>query len=180
MRSSIWMSMAVTTAVLVACGEQETKPPVTPAAAQFEPRRAPAPPPPAAQPEPDVNRSTVVIAQDIRNACGISDVDAYFNFDSSVVLPTYQGTLRKLSDCFSTGPLMGRQMRLIGHADPRGDDEYNMLLGGRRANSVKDVIVAQGMNGAKIETSSRGEMDATGTEEQTWSKDRRVDILLGD
>jgi peptidoglycan-associated lipoprotein len=70
-------------------------------------------------------------------------------------------------------------MRLVGHADPRGEDEYNMLLGGRRADNVKAAIVAEGMAGGKIATTSRGELDATGTEETSWSKDRRVDVMLG-
>jgi len=178
MTFSTWMSVVVSAAVLLACGEAEKTPPLTPAAAKFEPRRTPAPEPaPVVQEE---EKSTVVIAPDIRSACGISDVDAYFEFDSSAVLPEYQGTLRKLSDCFSTGPLTGRQMRLVGHCDPRGDDEYNMLLGQRRAASVKNAISNQGLSEAKMETSSRGEMDATGTDELTWAKDRRVDILLAE
>jgi peptidoglycan-associated lipoprotein len=54
-----------------------------------------------------------------------------------------------------------------------------MLLGGRRADNVKSAIVTAGLDGAKIDSTSRGEMDATGTDESSWSKDRRVDIMLG-
>ena len=71
-------------------------------------------------------------------------------------------------------------MRLAGHADPRGEPEYNMVLGGKRAENVKGFIAKKGMNGDKISTTSRGEMDATGTDEATWTKDRRVDVVLGD
>ena len=70
-------------------------------------------------------------------------------------------------------------MRLVGHADPRGDEEYNMVLGGRRADNVKSAIVQAGLHSSKIATTSRGEMDATGTDEAGWEKDRRVDVMLG-
>ena len=86
--------------------------------------------------------------------------------------------LRKLAVCFSTGPLAGRQMGLVGHADPRGESEYNMLLGERRATNVKQVIVSEGLAPDKMSTSSRGEMDATGTDEASWARDRRVDVVL--
>ena len=70
-------------------------------------------------------------------------------------------------------------MRLVGHADPRGDEEYNMVLGGRRADNVKAAIAGAGLDSAKMATTSRGEMDATGTDEAGWERDRRVDIMLG-
>jgi peptidoglycan-associated lipoprotein len=70
-------------------------------------------------------------------------------------------------------------MKLVGHADPRGEDEYNMVLGGRRADNIKNAIVTAGMSGAKVDSTSRGEMDASGTDEAGWSNDRRVDIMLG-
>jgi peptidoglycan-associated lipoprotein len=70
-------------------------------------------------------------------------------------------------------------MRLVGHADPRGDEEYNMTLGNRRADNVKTAIVDAGLAASQVATTSRGEMDATGTDEASWEKDRRVDVLLG-
>jgi peptidoglycan-associated lipoprotein len=148
--------------------------------------QAPAPPPPSAAPAPppekvgDVpTRSNISISEDIRKACGLSDTDAYFAFDSANVRPQDHAILQKLASCFSTGPLKGRTMRLVGHADPRGDEEYNMVLGGRRADNVKGAIVGAGLDSGKIATTSRGEMDATGTDEAGWEKDRRVDIMLG-
>ncbi len=87
--------------------------------------------------------------------------------------------LKKLATCFTTGPLKGRQMNLVGHADPRGEDEYNMLLGGRRADNVKGAIIGAGMDQAKVSSTSRGEMDATGTDDAGYIQDRRVDIVLG-
>jgi len=161
----------------IACGGSEAKPPATPAA-------APAPPPPAAPPpanvDNDATKGQLNIDPSIRKACGISDTEAYFAFDSANVNSQYRGVLKKLADCFMTGPLKGRLMRLVGHADPRGEESYNLALGGQRADNVKKLIVDEGMATAKVETTSRGEMDATGTDEASWAKDRRVDVVLGD
>ena len=77
-----------------------------------------------------------------------------------------------------TGPLKGRKMQFLGHADPRGGSDYNMTLGQSRADSVKQYVNDHGMDASRTDSSSRGAMDATGTDEPSWARDRRVDILL--
>jgi peptidoglycan-associated lipoprotein len=134
---------------------------------------------PAARPSSDANRSIVAIAPSIRAACGISDSEAFFPYDSAAVRPEDRAILRKLADCFATGPLKTKRMRLVGHADPRGDEEYNYLLGQRRADNVKFGITSSGMVGERVATTSRGEDDAKGLSEAGWAKDRRVDVMLG-
>lgn len=166
-----------TSFVLVACGSDPPPPAVAPDPV--------APPPAALPPAPpekvgDVpSKSNINISEDIRKACGITDAEAFFAYDSANVRPQDKAVLTKLATCFTSGPLKGRQMRLVGHADPRGDEEYNMSLGNRRADNVKNAIVDAGLAAAQVATTSRGEMDATGTDEASWEKDRRVDVLLG-
>lgn len=121
----------------------------------------------------------ISISDDVRKACGISDNEAYFAFDSAYVRSNDRQTIDKLAKCFSSGPLKGRHMELVGHADPRGDDGYNLALGGSRADSVKKLVVKEGLSSSSVLTTSRGEMDATGTDESSWARDRRVDILAG-
>jgi peptidoglycan-associated lipoprotein len=136
---------------------------------------------PAEPPKDDGKSPTTAqlnISPDIQKACGISSSDAYFAFDSANVRPQDRKILAKLATCFSTGPLAGEQMRLVGHADPRGESEYNMVLGENRASNVKKAIAAEGLDSNKMSTTSRGEMDATGTDEATWARDRRVDIMI--
>jgi peptidoglycan-associated lipoprotein len=130
------------------------------------------------EPPPSPTRSVVAIAEDIRKACGISDADAHFAYDSARVTSTDHPILKKLVECFTTGPLAKQQMRLVGHADPRGGEEYNLVLGGSRADGVKDFLVDRGLSAMQATTSSRGEMDAKGSDERSWAEDRRVDILL--
>ncbi|HEX3344412.1 MAG TPA: OmpA family protein [Polyangiaceae bacterium] len=123
--------------------------------------------------------SAVRISDEIVRACGISAPNAYFAFDSDHVRDDDAHVLQQVATCFSTGPLKGRTLKLVGHADPRGGSEYNDTLGQKRADSVKDYIVGKGMDKAKAESSSRGAMDATGTDDPSWARDRRVDVMLG-
>jgi len=53
-----------------------------------------------------------------------------------------------------------------------------MALGGRRADNVKSVMVSLGLSSGNVVTSSRGKMDATGTDEASWAKDRKVDVNM--
>ncbi|HET9956038.1 MAG TPA: OmpA family protein [Polyangiaceae bacterium] len=175
---TVALALFVSCAALAACGSDP--PP---------PARSPVPPPPPAppaaeqpaNPKPSDNptQSNLVISDEIKKACGISDAEAYFAFDSANIRAQDRAVLKKLADCFTTGPLKGRRMRLVGHADPRGDDEYNRVLGQRRADNVKGAITTAGLESSRMETTSRGEDDAVGTEEASWAKDRRVDVLLG-
>ena len=176
MKSTVLAVFVSCGVVLGACGSDPVPPPNSP---------PPAPPPvEAPQPLPkaqdDGGKGNIQISPDIKKACGITDAEAYFGFDSANVREPDRVVLKKLAVCFSTGPLAGRQMRLVGHADPRGDEEYNRVLGQRRADNVKGAIASQGLDSAKMLTTSRGEDDATGTEDASWSRDRRVDIVLGD
>ncbi|AXO14532.1 MULTISPECIES: peptidoglycan-associated lipoprotein Pal [Thalassospira] len=62
-----------------------------------------------------------------------------------------------------------------GHADERGTREYNLALGERRANSVKDYLIALGIDPSRIETISYGKERpvALGHDEESWAKNRR-------
>lgn len=155
-----------------ACGSAPPKPVASPTVA------ATPPPPRSASVEKSPDRAVVQIAEDIRKACGVSDDDAYFAFDSSRLTQREHDVLHKVAVCFESGPLSGRSMHVVGHADPRGTDEYNLVLGGARADAVKNYLHREGLSDGKIATTSRGDMDASGKDEAGWAKDRRVDILL--
>jgi peptidoglycan-associated lipoprotein len=120
-----------------------------------------------------------MISEEVRRACGIPDDDAYFAFDSSSLLSADISPLDAVASCFTVGPLRGRSVRLIGHADPRGSSEYNLTLGQSRADSVEGYLGRRGLTRSKIGTTSRGSNDATGVDESGWAHDRRVDVMLG-
>ncbi len=124
-------------------------------------------------------RGNISISEDVKKACGLSDDEAYFAFDSAHLNDQNKKIIHKLADCFVSGPMKDQRMSLIGHADPRGTEDYNMALAGRRADSVKQLIVTDNMPDGRVATTSRGDMDAKGTDEASWAKDRRVDVTAG-
>lgn len=136
-------------------------------------------PPKADEKQSSPTASSIHIDDAILKACGIEAPKAHFGFDSAHVLPEDAEPLEKVAKCFSSGPLKGRTLKLIGHADPRGESEYNFVLGNTRAEAVGGFISSKGLDKAQIASTSRGELDATGTDEDGWARDRRVDLMLG-
>jgi peptidoglycan-associated lipoprotein len=126
--------------------------------------------------------ATLGVSDDLATACKLRlDNPATapkFDFDKSEVLPADREVLAKVAECLTAGPLRGRSVRLIGRADARGEQQYNMVLGAHRASGVADYLAQAGLNRAKVDLTSRGALDAVGVDEQDLSADRRVDILL--
>jgi len=77
----------------------------------------------------------------------------------------------------------GLRIRISGHCDERGSDEYNLALGNRRATAAKQYVVSHGIDGSRIETVSYGEERplAPGHDEESWAQNRRdeFEILSG-
>ncbi|MDI1443632.1 OmpA family protein [Polyangium sp. 6x1] len=122
---------------------------------------------------------SVHIEDRIVKACG--DIPrARFAFDSTEIEPEATKALDALARCFTTGPLAGKGMKLVGHADPRGETEYNFGLGQKRAGTVADFLGKKGLEKSRVETSSRGEIEAIGVDEEGWAQDRKVDVYLAD
>jgi peptidoglycan-associated lipoprotein len=162
----------------IGCGSDQKPEPKTAAAptASAAPKKGDdtMPPPPNSP-----TASAITIDDAILKACGIEAPKAHFAFDSANVQSQDTGTLERVAKCFTSGPLKGRTLKVVGHADPRGETEYNFVLGNSRADAVGGFLRSKGMDNAKIATSSRGELDATGSDESGWARDRRVDLLLG-
>ena len=74
----------------------------------------------------------------------------------------------------------GVRVRIEGHCDERGTDEYNMALGQRRADAVREYLINYGVRSENIETISYGEMRpvATGHDESSWSLNRRGEFVV--
>lgn len=101
-----------------------------------------------------------------------------FEFDDSEIMAEDREMLAQVARCVTSGPLAGRALGLVGHADPRGELEYNMVLGEHRAESVFTYLALLGVSPEKMAKTSRGELDAAGKDEDGWWADRRVDIGL--
>jgi peptidoglycan-associated lipoprotein len=127
-------------------------------------------------------RASVNVADDLVRLCNIQVGDVSrapkFDFDEAALLPEDRAILDQVARCLTTGPLKGRSVTLIGRADPRGEIEYNMVLGDHRADAVRTYLAKLGVHEERMSQTSRGELDAQGTDEETWRADRRVDIAL--
>jgi peptidoglycan-associated lipoprotein len=71
-----------------------------------------------------------------------------------------------------------RSVRLEGHADERGTREYNLALGERRANSIRDFLIVNGASRGQLETVSYGEErpSVNGQAEDAYRQNRRVEV----
>jgi peptidoglycan-associated lipoprotein len=133
---------------------------------------------------PVVFSQGLTVSDAIAAACGIAPrpdkktVAPAFDFDSAALDQQDRELLAQIAKCLTDGPLKGKGVALIGRADPRGEQEYNMTLGVSRADAVKRYLVDLGVGRERMRATSRGELDAVGTNEEGWAKDRRVDIEL--
>lgn len=101
----------------------------------------------------------------------------YFDFDSSEVKAEDRPTLSAHAKHLAANP--DELVTLEGHADERGSREYNLALGERRANAVRQLLMAEGVAANQIQTVSYGEEKpvATGHDEESWSQNRRVELV---
>lgn len=99
----------------------------------------------------------------------------YFDFDQYALTAESRAVLLAHADKLKGASVA---VRLEGHADERGSREYNMALGEKRANAVRDFLVTQGVSGSSLEVVSFGEEQpaATGSDESSWSQNRRVEV----
>ena len=113
--------------------------------------------------------------QRLKDAVSAAGDVIYFAFDSSAM--SSEG--RRVADAhIALLQSNSRNIKLEGHTDERGTREYNLALGERRANAVRDYMVVNGLSSGRIETVSYGEEDpvAMGSSEASWSQNRRVSI----
>jgi peptidoglycan-associated lipoprotein len=123
----------------------------------------------------------IAISMDLAEACKISAEKAIFprfRYNQDDLLADDRVVLDTIAKCLTDGVLKGRTVKLIGRADPRGTDEYNLALGSKRSSSVSEYMNKLGLEPAQLVETTRGAIDATGTDEDGWRKDRRVDIVL--
>jgi len=174
-------TLALTLAALAACSHNKPKP-ADPTTAQDTPA-----PGPTKQDKPTPQITTdqqvspgLAISSDLATMCGIKPAapQAKFDYDKDDLTADDRAVLDQLATCLSSGALKGKSVALIGRADPRGTEEYNLGLGSRRAQSVSSYLERLGVKQAQLAVTTRGAIDASGTDEASWAQDRRVDIQL--
>ena len=106
----------------------------------------------------------------------LSKRSIYFELDSNIVKEEFKPLVAAHARYLQQN--RGQKMTLQGNADERGSREYNLALGQRRADAVKQMMTLLGAQSEQIETVSFGEEKprSTGHDEASWSENRRADL----
>jgi len=102
----------------------------------------------------------------------------YFDYDRSAIrgdqLTVLERNLAWIQQNRTT------RVRIEGHCDERGTEEYNFALGDRRADSIREWLIQGGVDPGRIQTVTKGELEpaAPGAGESTWSLNRRAEFLI--
>jgi peptidoglycan-associated lipoprotein len=127
---------------------------------------------------------SIAVSSDLVALCGIvapttaAGEAPTFDYDKDELTKDDRKVLDQIGTCLTTGAAKGRAVSLVGRADPRGTEEYNLGLGSRRANMVGGYLQRLGVTQPQLAVTTRGALDASGGDEAGWKKDRRVDIQL--
>jgi peptidoglycan-associated lipoprotein len=167
---------------LVALGGCKRKKPEVAATPVSTPAPTPAPTPPPAQPECDAAcmkaREDAKNAEAIKNATAILTATILFDYDRSDITDDARSKLDQKVPILTQNS--GVRIRIAGHTDSRGSDEYNLALGQRRAAAAKRYLTDRGIDGGRIEIVSFGEERPTCTDESEgcWSRNRRDEFEI--
>jgi peptidoglycan-associated lipoprotein len=163
--------VGVAAATLAACASHPKPAPVAeapPPPPAPAPRAAPTPPPVASRILPGSVQDFVINVGD----------RVYFDLDQYAVRADAQPVLAAQASWLNRYGAV--QVRIEGNCDERGTREYNLALGARRANSVKEFLVSHGVSPARIVTISYGKEKPIdpGTGEDAWQHNRNGHTAL--
>ena len=162
---------------LAGCATTPTEQP----GAAVEDRGKPVGPPAAVPAKPKPDTAPLVTAP--LGAAALKDPgnilsrrSVYFDYDSNLVKDEFRPLVTAHARYLQQNP--GVRMRIEGHADERGSREYNLALGQRRSEAVKQMLQLLGARPEQIESVSFGEEKprALGHDEKSWAENRRGDI----
>lgn len=114
-------------------------------------------------------------------AAGFNDAgqaSIFFGFDGTTIAPEYQPLLQKTAELLRSGS--NRFLIIEGNTDERGTAEYNIALGQRRSETVKQALKVLGAPESQMEANTNGEEKplAPGRDEASYQKNRRADLFI--
>lgn len=169
------IATATLAALLAACSTTPTAPveekAVTPVA-------TPTPPPPAATPAV-VNTDPFADPDALNKIALLQKRSVYFEFDKYDIPLDYVSMIEAHSKYLKAQPKV--KVLIQGNTDERGSREYNLALGQKRADAVKNNLKLLGVSEGQLESVSLGEEKpkTTGHDEASWAENRRADLVYG-
>ena len=178
-RSLVAISVGLTL-VVTACHHKKPETAPTPVNSTVAPPPAPPPPPPMAPPPPSNTGGSNLEAAAAARVATMSD-RIHFDYDKSDIKP--EDTQRLDGKGALLKQFSALRIRITGHCDERGSDQYNIALGMRRATAAKTYLVQLGIDASRIDVASLGRevpIDP-GHDESAWAQNRRdeFDIIAG-
>lgn len=179
--------LALSAAVVVAGCHKKVAPappapPPPPTAPQAPPPPTPPPPPPPARPPaapPALTEDQIFANKSLAELNAERPLaDVYFDLDESTIRDDAKGPLQRNADWMKRWT--STQVTVEGHADERGSAEYNLALGSRRADSVKQYLVSLGVQAGRITVVSKGKEQPVCTDhnEGCWQQNRRGHFII--
>ncbi len=122
--------------------------------------------------------SLAVVRRTTEEVRGMLAAMIHFDFDKSDIRPGDAQILDQKLAILQANPNL--RIEIVGHADERGSDEYNLALGNRRALAAKQYLVSRGIAADRITTRSMGEEQPIdpGHNEEAWAKNRRDEFSI--
>jgi peptidoglycan-associated lipoprotein len=168
--------------LVAACGKKD-EPVTTPTPTGGGPTSTPTQPPPTPTGNRDREIADSIARANAAREALVTELGnrIHFDYDQFAIRTQDQAILNRKAEIMRANPAL--RLRVVGHADDRGSDEYNLALGMRRATSAKDYLVRLGIEAGRIEVASLGEEVPleTGGTEQSWAMNRRgeFEIIAG-
>lgn len=114
-----------------------------------------------------------------QNRTALEAQTVYFDYDQSAIKASERAKLQAAKKYLDEHPT--HRLLLEGHCDWRGTAEYNLGLGDRRAGSAKKYLQSIGVDVTRLETLSKGSLEASkNADDATAAKDRRVNLIVID
>lgn len=178
MRAPTLLMLSTAAVFAVACGGRSApEEPVPEPVPVAEPAPAPEPVDDSAERE-RMERERMAREAAERSRAVAADLAAMINFDydQASVREADQATLDRKAAILQANSDV--RLRISGHADERGSDEYNLALGNRRAAAAKRYLQNKGIDGSRVEVISYGEERPLnpGTDESAYAQNRRAEF----
>ena len=180
MRTAIGHTLLLALAALLgACSSTPVATPapvVNPVAAVSAPAPAVAPAP-ASRPVPTSAVATVSLPAYLDPKSDISTGrSVYFDFDMALVKPEFSALVERHGKYLAANPKLA--IKIEGNTDERGSAEYNLALGQKRAEAVRQALKIFGVKDVQMEAISWGseKPKSSGHDESAWAQNRRADL----
>ena len=177
-RSSRWVALFAVSAVALGACKKKAPPVVAP-----QPIGGPAADPVRSNPTTPTsnNDAAAEAARKVAAARASLLATIYFEYDADDLRDDARATLDDKLKVLNANPQL--RIRISGHCDDRGSDEYNIALGRRRAETAKRYLTDRGIDASRIETTTFGRErpEVPGSGEESWARNRRdaFEIIAG-